>query len=162
MMTVDRVAPSDAELTARLADVWRAVAGRMACLPIYNPALEVQVTDLRRVGGWRFAVVVTPWFMNLVALPETTVSLPADGDKLTLDLPAGPVELTIASDDRLGRYGAASLFSPMDDFADPEATWATAVACLDQLCAFPADGNEPLSRPVDRRRLLRFGLGGEG
>ena len=158
-MTAEPLA--DAELGLALLSAWSEAASRMADLPVYNPALDVRVTDVRRRGDWRIAVVVTPWFMNVVAVPDAAVALPADGAKLSLDLPAGAVELVVATLPAIGRYGAASLFSPMDDFTDAETAWATAVACLDQLCTPPKPPESgPLATPVDRRSLFRFGLGG--
>ena len=92
---------------------------------------------------------------------DATVELPADGAKLSLDLPAGTVELVVATLPAIGRYGAASLFSPMDNFTDAETAWATALACLGQLCTPPKPAESgPLATPVDRRSLFRFGLGG--
>jgi [NiFe] hydrogenase assembly HybE family chaperone len=159
-MTAESADPADVDLAGRLVALWQAAAVRMADVPICNPALAVQSTGVRRLGAWRFAVVVTPWFMNLVAVPDAEITLPADGAKLTLDLPAGPVELVLASDATIGRYASASLFSPMDEFHSPDETAEVAAACLDELCRVPANrADTRFSAPVDRRALLRLGLG---
>jgi [NiFe] hydrogenase assembly HybE family chaperone len=143
------------ELASRLASVWQAVAVRMANLPVYNPKLTVQTTAFRRYDPWSVGVIVTPWFMNVVAVPDDPAALPPSGATVTVKLPAGPIE-AIASDlDGFGRLAAASLFSPMDAFDDPAVTAATAQAALAALFQ-PAE--EPPRAPVlDRRRLF---LGG--
>ncbi|KPL52972.1 hypothetical protein ABB55_12720 [Prosthecomicrobium hirschii] len=142
----------------RLAAWWRDVAERMADLPIYNPTLEVQVTDFRRHGDFHVGVAVTPWFMNVVAVPARARSMPAAGATLVLDLPAGPVEAIVGEAGPVGTVALASLFSPMDMFDDPVATRLVADAALEALFERPAPP-EPLlerqlARPTDRRSLL--------
>jgi [NiFe] hydrogenase assembly HybE family chaperone len=69
------VAPDD--LASRLAAIWKAIAPRMADLPIYNLKLTVQTTEFRTHGPWTVGVVVTPWFMNVVAVPDDPAVLPS-------------------------------------------------------------------------------------
>lgn len=161
-MTADALLSSldDEKLVDRLAGFWRAAEGRMAGLPIYNPALTVMVTPIQRFGRFRFTVVVTPWCMNVVAIPDAGMKLPPDGVTLRLELPAGDVDFVVASMDDNDRYGAASLFSPMDDFDDQVAAEAVAFAALDELLAeAEPSADASLSVNLDRRRLLGFGRG---
>ena len=160
-MTADLIA--DEAVADRLEGFWREAESRMAGLPVYNPALSVMATPSRRFGGFRFSVVVTPWCMNVVALPDSDIDLPPDGVMLRLDLPAGSVDFVIASMDDGSRYGAASLFSPMADFEDQVAAEAVAFAALDELLreAEPSEVG-PLSASLDRRRLIGLGRGGQG
>ena len=150
----------DEELVRRLEDFWRAADTRMSTLPVHNPALAVMVTPLRRFGRFRFAAVVTPWCMAVVAVPDTGIKLPPDGVTLRLDLPAGEVDFVVASMEDGGRYGTASLFSPMDEFDDQVIAEEVALAALDELLreAEPSEV-ESLSTSLDRRRLLGFGRG---
>ncbi|WP_053239749.1 [NiFe]-hydrogenase assembly chaperone HybE [Pleomorphomonas koreensis] len=160
-MTADLL--DDEAVAGRLEGFWREAESRMAGLPVHNPALSVMATPSRRFGGFRFSVVVTPWCMNVVALPDAGIDLPPDGVMLRLDLPAGSVDFVIASMDDGSRYGAASLFSPMSDFEDQVAAEAVAFAALDELLreAEPSEVG-PLSASLDRRRLIGLGRGGTG
>lgn len=150
----------DEDLVRRLEDFWRAADTRMSTLPVHNPALAVMVTPLRRFGRFRFAAVVTPWCMAVVAVPDTGIKLPPDGVTLRLDLPAGEVDFVVASMEDGGRYGTASLFSPMDEFDDQVIVEEVALAALDELLGETEPSETAsLSVNLDRRRLLGFGHG---
>lgn len=161
-MTADALLSSldDEELIGRLEGFWRATEVRMIGLPIHNRALTVMATPAQRFGHFRFAAVVTPWCMNVIAIPDTGIKLPPDGVTLRLELPAGGVDFVVASMQDGGRYGAASLFSPMDEFDDQVGAEAVAVAALDELLR-EAEPSEigALSINLDRRRLIGFGHG---
>lgn len=148
------------DLIGRLEGFWRAAEARMVGLPIHNPALAVMATPAQRFGRFRFAAVVTPWCMNVVAIPDAGVKLPPDGATLRLELPAGDVDFVVASMGDGDRYGAASLFSPMDEFNDQVTAESVAFAALDELLR-EADPSEigTLAASIDRRRLLGFGRG---
>lgn len=148
----------DEKLVGRLEGFWRAADGRMSDLPVHNPALAVMVTPVRRFGRFRFAAVVTPWCMNVVAIPDPGIKLPPDGVTLRLELPAGDVDFVVASMDDGDRYGTASLFSPMDEFDDQMTAEEVALAALDELLreADPSEV-ESLAVSLDRRRLLGLG-----
>lgn len=150
----------DESLVGRLDGFWRAAEGRMADLPVYNPALAVMVTPVRRFGRFRFAAVVAPWCMNVVAIPDDGIRLPPDGVTLRLELPAGDVDFVVASMDEESRYGTASLFSPMDEFNDQVTAESVAFAALDELLGESEPSEiEALTAKMDRRRLLGFGRG---
>ncbi|MCM5551910.1 [NiFe]-hydrogenase assembly chaperone HybE [Pleomorphomonas sp. NRK KF1] len=151
----------DEGLVRRLEDFWRAADNRMSTLPVHNPALAVMVTPIRRFGRFRFAAVVAPWCMVVVAVPDGGITLPPDGVTLRLELPAGEVDFVVASMENAGRYGTASLFSPMDEFDDQVVAEEVALAALDELLheSEPSDVG-PLSISLDRRRLMGFGHGG--
>jgi [NiFe] hydrogenase assembly HybE family chaperone len=121
----------------------------MAGLPICNPRLGVAALGFRRVGDQAVGIVVTPWFMNVVATPhgEAQAPLPAAlGETIKLALPAGVLDLVVGELQGFGRVDAASLFSPMHEFADMAAAVETAESALAELFAAPA---------LDRRALLR-------
>jgi [NiFe] hydrogenase assembly HybE family chaperone len=153
-MTAD-AATADDDLPARLVALWRGVASGMADLPVYNPALDVGATAFRRHGAWRVGVVTTPWFMNLVVVPDDARGLPLAGSAVAVDLPAGTVEAIAAELDGFGRVAAASLFSPMDEFDDAAVAFAVADAALEALFAVPPEEvTGPLAATMDRRSLL--------
>jgi len=137
---------------------------RMAGLPILNPRLAVKLVGLRDWQGLWIGVLVTPWTMNLIAVPGPRCGSPPGGfgTKRDLDLPAGRYEFSAAADPELGPHETCSLFSPMDAFADQEAALAMAQAILTLLfdpAAQPAAA-DPAPRPgLSRRGLLRTVLG---
>jgi [NiFe] hydrogenase assembly HybE family chaperone len=137
------------EIAAALERLYRAIAeGAMAGLPICNPRLGVAARGFRAVGGEAVGLVVTPWFLNVVAAPLLPAAVtPAEaGATRKLALPAGVIDLIIGELAGFGRLDSASLFSPMHDFADMAAALATAESAAEALFAAPA---------LDRRAFLR-------
>lgn len=141
----------------RIEDHYRAVAARMATLPVFNPALSVEMlgwSSLEGVGHW--GVLITPWCMNLFWLPEAGMALPPAGELLVLTLPSGEYECRLQVDARLGPYASASLCSPMQDFASQTQAREMAGEVLRLLGTPPAP---PPSAAVSRRALLRRAFG---
>jgi [NiFe] hydrogenase assembly HybE family chaperone len=103
---------------------------RMQNLPFVNPVLSVEAVDVLPWNGHWLGVVITPWFMNLILLPESTEAWPAlhPGEKYEQVFPAGIFEFIAGREPTLGEYLACSLFSPMFEFADHEAARLTASA----------------------------------
>jgi [NiFe] hydrogenase assembly HybE family chaperone len=134
---------------ARLERLYRALAeGAMAGLPICNPALSVAALGFREAGGEAVGVVVTPWFLNVVAAPLGTAAPARPGETRRLALPAGELELIVGELPGFGRLDAASLFSPMFGFADMDAALAAAEGALEALFAVPPP------RAIPRRAFL--------
>jgi [NiFe] hydrogenase assembly HybE family chaperone len=121
----------------------------MADLPVYNPKLTIQTTNFRRHGAWTVGVIVTPWFMNVFAVPDDPGTLPPPGATVTVALPGGEIEAVVSDLEGFGRVASASLFSPMDEFDDPAVTGATAAAALGALFQVGDD-----VAPLDRRGLF--------
>lgn len=152
-MTADPAADDDRP--ARLVETWRRAVPAMADLPVFNPALGVHATAFLRWKAARIGVVVTPWFMNVVAVPDDPATLPPAGSPAVLPLPDGELDAIAAEADGVGRFAVASLFSPMDDFADAASAEAVAAAALDELFAVPEpDPRANLTVALDRRALF--------
>jgi [NiFe] hydrogenase assembly HybE family chaperone len=133
--------PARDETATRLEQVFRQIAAtRMAGLPILNAALEVEAFGFREYDGRRMGVLITPWFMNLVALPgpDDGWAAASSGALRILDLPAGPVPFLHAHEATLGPYLSHSLFSPMQDFPDQGYARAVAAEVLRALFEMPA------------------------
>jgi [NiFe] hydrogenase assembly HybE family chaperone len=114
-----------------LEDAFRAVhEKRMQGLPFINPALSVEAVDVQPWNGHWLGVLITPWFMNLMLLPDDDAAWPAlrPGEKCEQSFPAGVFEFIAGREDTLGEYLACSLFSPMFEFADHETARLTAAA----------------------------------
>lgn len=131
----------------------RIAAERMAGLPIVNPALAVAAVGFRPWQDYWLGVLVTPWFMNLLARP----SVPDDAPELTrrvFELPAGQYEFTLAREEGIGAYLACSLISPMSQFTSQAEALAVAEAVLEQVFQAPAATAEAPADP-GRRGFLR-------
>ena len=153
------------DTATRLEQVFRHIAAtRMAGVPILNAALHVEAVGFREYDSRWLGVLITPWFMNLVAFPgpddEWTT---ASGTPRTLELPAGPVPFLHAQEATLGLYLSHSLFSPMQDFPDQEYARAVAAEVLHRLFDLPAEqppepevrsNAEFAAQPLSRRAFL--------
>ena len=150
----------------RLVAAYRKVALGMHGLPIYNPQLVVEAVGFREHGGRQIGVVVTPWFMNIVALPAADEAGDwASGRSIRIAFPSGEYEFIAGELEGIGRLASCSLFSPMNDFADHEAARLAAEAAANALFepdteqAATASDNasaqqRPEPAPVSRRALL--------
>ncbi len=108
---------------------------RMQGLPILNSALRVSAVGFRHWQGHCLGVLITPWFMNLMLLPnegdgwrELRI-----GDKQLHQFPSGSYEFIVGEEPGVGRYQMCSLFSPVFEFADQETAEATAEAAMQAL-----------------------------
>ncbi len=107
----------------------------MRDLPLFNASLEVEAIGFRLFeNGW-IGILITPWFMNLIRLPEQ--SMPMDmariGQKTRIILPTGEREAVLGGDEVLGTYEALSLHSPMFAFSSQEQAKQEAQRCLEIL-----------------------------
>jgi len=138
---------------ARLAALYAAVhAGPMRDAPICNDALEVEAIGFRAVEDRAVGVIVTPWFMNVVATGSCQI----------LALPAGDVEFVGSEMAGFGLILSCSLFSPMFDFADMAAARAVAREAMAALFdpALLIEDARKATAEMDRRALLRGAFAG--
>ena len=138
-----------ADLVARYEAIYRE---RMRDLPIVNPALAVEAVGFEQWEDQDLGVLITPWFMNLVLLPDSQrlADLP-QGERVECRFPSGPCELTVYQDEELGSYLAAVLFRTVADFPDQDVARAVAEEALANVLAEPS-GND--GGKVSRRGLL--------
>lgn len=110
-------------------------ATRMAGLPLVHPKLVVATVGFQPEDDTiALGVLITPWCMNLVRLPlRESVAVLAVGETGARDLGARCFDFIGAHESGVGAFEAASLFSPMAEFADQAAAVATAEAVLDAL-----------------------------
>jgi len=155
-MTETDLAPQAAQIEATFTHI---ATTRMAGIPVLNPALTVALRGFQLHGAHRLGVLITPWFMNLIAFATAEEAPARVGAKMMLALPSGAYEAIRGHEDSLGAYWSVSLFSPMGDFADMDTAIATADAALAELLAAPepAPEPEPAPKPPVSRRAL-FGL----
>ncbi len=146
-------------------------ATRMAGVSLLNPALAVEAVGFRALPAGHLGVLITPWFMNLICLPEAApdwAALPS-GSKQSLELPGGAYEFLTAREDAIGPYLSSSLFSPMFQFPDQGEARAVALAVLEEIFSPPPPEpppqprglNEKLAASVSRRGFLTALLPGD-
>ncbi len=145
--------PDPLAVAERLAASYRDVDQRMAGLPIHNPRLTVETLGFRRIGAGVAGVVVTPWMMSIVHVPDEVIARP--GDSLDRAFPSGVYPFVAGDLPGFGAVETCSLFSPMDEFGDLEAARLAAGAAADGLFASP----EPVAPTLVDRRALMFGRG---
>ena len=138
-----------ADLVARYHAIYEE---RMQGLPIINSRLAVEAVGFERWEGQDLGVLITPWFMNLVLLPdEDRLAALPQGEEVRCEFPSGPCELTVYHDEELGTYLAAVLFRTVADFPDQDVARAVAEEALANVLAeAPAKD----ARTVSRRGLL--------
>jgi [NiFe] hydrogenase assembly HybE family chaperone len=105
---------------------------RMRDLPLVNPALRVEAVGFRRWNGLWLGALVTPWFINLMLLPDAPALWPQRriGEKVTFAFPAGRFEFIAGKEPSFGEYLSCSLFSPVFEFADHETARLAAALSL--------------------------------
>lgn len=151
-----------------LAQCFRAIEReRMAGLPFLHPRLQVQVLGLAPQAdepAVLSGILLTPWFMNLVRLPLRPLDALAGladgwagvGLRVTRRIGQHELDLLGGVEPGLGVFEAASLFSPMGDFANQAAAVAAAQEVLHQLRQPPTEAAAaaPASVMPSRRGFL--------
>lgn len=156
-------APDHPRVAALIAAYARADAA-MRDLPIYNPALSVAAYGFAPLTGegldgeGLIGVLITPWFMNLVLLPEAMQPYdPArsSGSRKVV-LPGGARAFRQAGDATLGTIWTASLHSPMEVFkSQPQALAEARLRLAEALTPPEPDRNAPTC--PSRRAFFRAG-----
>lgn len=134
----------------RLDRAFEAIAARMAGLGFVNSALRVEAVDFRPWQGRWLGVMVTPWCVNLMLLPqspEAWESLP-QGKTARHRFPAGDYDFISAHDETIGQYQMCSLFSPALEFAD-HATARLVAQLVLQALFDPANAPDEALDPAD-------------
>lgn len=125
---------------------------RMQDLPIVNRRLAVEAVGFEQWQDQDLGVLITPWFMNLVLLPDSArLADLAQGDRVDCGFPSGSCELTVYHDEQLGSYLAAVLFRTVADFPDQAVARAVAEEALAQILTEPPAKE---ARQLSRRGLL--------
>jgi len=107
-------------------------AQRMRGLPFVNESLHVEAVGFRRWEGRWLGVLITPWFMSLVLLPDAPGawrSAPVRAET-SYAFPAGVFDFIGGFEPALGEFQSCSLFSPVFEFQQHEVARATAAAAL--------------------------------
>lgn len=144
---------------ARLESVFLTIQQqRMADMPLLNPALRVEALAF---APWRedwAGVLITPWFMNLMLLPQQghVWREVAAGQTCVHAFPSGEYAFVAGHEPALGDYQSCSLFSPMFEFPDQANARATALAAMSHLFVAEAAAQDPA--PAMSRRAFLGGV----
>ncbi len=126
----------------------------MQGIPILNPALAVEAVGFSPWGDYQLGILITPWFMNLLLIPNDTQTL-ADmscGIKVSHQFPAGTRSFIVNELDDIGLYLSCALYSPMFSFDTQEDAVATASDYMAQLM----DSNNRFELSEDEQQIERF------
>ena len=87
---------------------------RIYGLPVYNEALTVEAVDFRACDGGMIGALVTPWFLNIMLLPDDTSNLQNRqlGEKVKFTLETGEHDFVIGEDEEIGYYLFRTVTSP--------------------------------------------------
>jgi len=122
----------------------------MQDLPVINKALQVEAVGFRDYHGDQLGVLITPWFMNLILLPEVdNWSNSPQGDTSSIDFPSGRIEFAVSHDKVLGTYLSAVAFRGVVELADQATARKLALEVLSDLMKPPRN-----ERTISRRDLL--------
>lgn len=148
--------PRIAELVARFHEIGQTA---MRDLPLYNPALEVEAVGFRLVEGHWIGVLVTPWFMNLMRLPEHSTPMDARrmGGERKVVLPSGETDLMQGGDESIGYYESLPLHSPMFAFNTREEARGEADRLVHAFLAAPdrPDADDKARLPTETSKMSR-------
>lgn len=138
----------------------------MGDIPILNRALAVEAVSFERHQNVRVGVLVTPWFMNLVCVPDEQSAPP--GEIRDRSFACGTLQFFGAYEEGLGGFEVCSLFSPMFEFTRQADAVAVAREVLTVILRPVAGPDVPvrserprghpaldLGQPLDRRGFLR-------
>jgi [NiFe] hydrogenase assembly HybE family chaperone len=139
------MAISVTQLTARFDDIHEQ---RMQGLPFINRTLDVEAVGFCSWKTFELGVLITPWFMNLILLPESDTDI-GQGHKINAQFPSGDVEFTTARDEELGLYLSAVLFSSVMSFASQDTARDIAVEVMREL--FDTKHN---AKAISRREIF--------
>lgn len=153
----------------------RIAATRMAGLPINHPQLVVEGVGFRLWEGKWLGVLVTPWAVNLVLLPDSDPEFAtlATDRRQTWRFPSGEYDFMGGDEEECGAYQFCSLVSPVPEaeVADQATAHTLAEEVLTNLFVDPAElvvmkptrAEAPrllLAGPLSRRGFLSGGLAG--
>lgn len=129
--------------------------GEMADLRLNNENVQVEAVGFHLYENHWLGVMVTPWFLNLMLLPQKDQPWPAlnEGKSVVLQFPCGNLKFIARDDKTLGSHLVCSLASPVRDYKTQEEIVQVAQDVLRDLNKIPvANVDEPAS--MNRRQLF--------
>ena len=139
-----------------LGAAYEAAEANIIGLPVHNDRLRIEMVGFRPHADGYVGVIVSPWSMNLTFLPaDPDAALPgAVGASRQHVFPSGGYSFIIGRMEGVGTVETCSLFSPMEEFDDPDVARACAAAAMEGLFASPEPEPEPEKPDMERRFLF--------
>lgn len=104
---------------------------RMEGVPVINNNLDVEAINFQEWNNHQLGILITPWFMNLMLIPNgDTDSIAKTGTIHQHLFPSGSYDFVAGFEEEIGHYLSCSLFSPMFEFENQEAAELTANEAL--------------------------------
>jgi [NiFe] hydrogenase assembly HybE family chaperone len=119
------------------------VQPRMCGLPMYNANLQTEAVGFERRDGHLSGVLLTPWFMNLVLLPDESdqwIKLPP-GKTVAVDFPSGSHRCLLNAPEGIVPHLSLPLFTTVQDFPDQDSARRVAEEVLRRLYLDAADAD---------------------
>lgn len=139
----------------------------MRGLPVYNENLQVEAIGFQPYDEDYLGILVTPWFMNVILLPQDKTSMDYSLVASPIDetLPAGTWQFMFGGDEVVGLYKSLSLHSPMFAFNNQDLARIEAKRRLNSLMTPPKAIIDDVARQQvpendSRRAFLRGQLNG--
>lgn len=147
---------SGADIREQLEQLYQDIeTTRMEGVPILNPEISVAAFGFEPFNDQYCGVLLTPWFMNLMMVPQDQVvyaeTAPKVGTNVSMQLPAGRVDFIVGYEEGFGHSLSCSLFSPVFEFEDQEAAVQTALAALAEV--FKTNDAEEEDDDADMREI---------
>ncbi|EIE50146.1 rubredoxin [Salipiger aestuarii] len=148
LLEANRIGAITRRLEADFREIYNA---KMRDVPIVNKSLQVEAVGFARHGDTLLGVLVSPWFMNLILLPDAGQDWSGlkAGRKEVVSFPSGEYEFIHNTRETIGGYKACSLFSPMHDFKRHKD--ATDVARAVRIALFQDENRAETDRAADIR-----------
>lgn len=127
----------------------------MQGIPILNSRIKVQTLGFQYFQTRIIGIVITPWLMNLILLPEagedwSDLTL---GHKRSHTFSSKTLKFMVNEIDGIGCCQTHSLYSPMNKFANQGHAVSTAQSFIDKLMT---DSSPTEEDPVDENLLGRI------
>ena len=133
----------------------------MQGINILNHELHVEAVEFQEWQGRTLGMVITPWFVNLIMLPnaEDDWHLQDLGQKQTYLFPSKDLEMMVNEIDNFGFVRSYSLYSPCKDLPNQESARIAAAMFLRDLLdetkrVEPTYSEEQIARYLEKEDMI--------
>ena len=129
------------------------VQPKMCGLPMYNAELQIEAVGFALRDGRLSGVLLTPWCMNLVLLPDESDEwhkLP-HGKTIDVEFPSGRQSCLLSAPEGIVPHLSLPLFTTVQDFPDQDTARRVAEETL-RLLYLDANDDQPVSQDDSRAR----------
>lgn len=145
-------------LVVRFAQIGR---DRIEGMPIYNEHLQVEAIDFQPCPDGLLGVLITPWFINIILLPENDMRWQSSevGTKHVCKLDSGIFEFVLGEDEEVGYYLFRTVISPTHCLKSQTTAQATARKALQDLLIKEEDSRTGRSEHIELSPAMQENMG---